>query len=100
MWDTIWVWTSIYSSPTHYVVTNDPGNNTYPPGPVVRYGGTRVWVPPVEPEDYGSEYEEGYCNVMAGDAVLRGISEFWLVRPLRVGRTISMGSKRTSSLAS
>ena len=78
--DTLWVWTSAYGTPTHYVVTDEPGNNTYPPGPVVRYGGTRAWIPPVDAADYGTGYTKGECSVMAADAVLRGISEFWLVK--------------------
>jgi hypothetical protein len=78
--DTLWAWTNIYYPPQHFVITDDPGPATYPPGPLVRYAGTRIWVPGVPADDYGTTYVEQTCNVMVADAMIRACSEFWLVK--------------------
>jgi hypothetical protein len=78
--DTLWVWTNAYSDPQYFEITDDPGPATYPPGPVVRYGGTRIWLPGVEEADFGNDYTEQECNVMVSDGVLRACSEYWLVK--------------------
>ncbi len=77
--DTLWVWTNVYNDPQYFVITDDPGPATYPPGPLVRYTGTRVWLPGVDDDEYGSKYTEQTCNVMVADAILRAASEYWLV---------------------
>jgi hypothetical protein len=86
--DTLWVWTNAYLDPNYLVITDEQTvASRVPPGNLVRYGGTRVWVPGVGAAEYGQNYREAACAVMVADAIVRASSEYWLVE----NRSIAWG---------
>ncbi len=86
--DTLWAWTNAYLDPDYFVVTDSQTEpSRIPPGHLVRYGGTRVWVPGVGAGEYGQTYTEAEVNVVVADAIIRACSEYWLVKH----RSVSWG---------